>query len=257
MGKKKEPKKESVIYTRFSPRRHADTCESLDTQFEYCTSHCKLHNMAVIGSYEDEALSGANADNRPGLQSAIEHAIRAKACLVFYSLSRLARSTRDALQIAERLTKGNATLCSVKETFDTSTPMGQCMFTVMSAFNELDRMKISECTSDAMLRHQASGRRMSATLPYGWRKDPDNDARMLPDERERKIIDKIMFLREEPEGECRAWTLREIAVYLDAKEGFHARPTTKMFKDKPVTVKGKWAFGTIRSIIRRETQDMF
>jgi DNA invertase Pin-like site-specific DNA recombinase len=212
--------------------------------------------MAVIGSYEDHALSGSNAENRPGLQAAIEHAIRAKACLVFYSLSRLARSTRDALAIADRLMDGNAALCSVKETFDTSTPMGKCMYVVMSAFNELDRMKISECTRDAMLRHQASGRRMSHHLPYGWRIDPDDGDRMLPDPHELKCIAEIVHLRQETDEEY-GMTLRAIAEYMNSREDLAPRPRIKTFKGKPLTIKGKWHHTTISSIIRRESQDLF
>ncbi len=42
-----------------------------------------------------------------------------------------------------------------------------------------------EQTSNAMLSHQANGRRrMSARLPFGWCSDPDDPSRMLPDEYE-------------------------------------------------------------------------
>ena len=252
--KKKPKQKEAVIYTRFSPRRNADTCESLDTQFEICTFHCKAQDMEVVGSYEDEALSGANADNRPGLQNAISHACRIKAVLVFYSLDRLARSARDALLIAERLERGHAGLCSVKESFDTTTPMGKCIYTVMSAFNELERNKISIRTSDAMKRHQATGRRMSSKgkLPYGWKQDPEDEARMLPDKYELKVIRTIMWLRRDitdPETgeEFRGWSYRDIAKYLSEHNAI-PRQTVK----NGITLPGVWRFGHIRHIIKRQ-----
>jgi site-specific DNA recombinase len=246
--KPKPEQKQAIIYTRFSPRRNADTCESLDTQFEICTFHCKANEMEVIGSYEDEALSGANADNRPGLQNAIAHATRTKAVLVFYSLDRLARSARDALLIAERLEKGHAGLCSVKESFDTSTPMGKCIYTVMSAFNELERNKISIRTSDAMLRHQNSGRRMSGKgkLLYGWRIDPEDPARTIPDDYEVKVIEVIMDLRAD------GGSYRHIANYLTSNS-YIPRQVVK----NGVTLAGKWHFGLIRNIVRRHEQNPF
>ena len=256
--KKKPKKKECIIYTRFSPRRHANECESLDTQFEICTCYSKAHEMTVAGSYEHEALSGKDADNRPGLQNAIAHAIRIKGVLLIYSLDRLARSSRDALLIAERLNKGKAGLCSVRETFDTTTPMGKCFYVIMSAFNELDREKISIRTSDAMRRHQNTGRRMSgkSKLPYGWRQDPNNEARMLPDEYELETIERIMYLRsndiDQETGETLyGWSFRKIAEDL-TKEGYIPRMITKNGN----TVAGVWHFGTIRNIIHREEHNL-
>jgi DNA invertase Pin-like site-specific DNA recombinase len=254
---KQKPKiKEAIIYTRFSPRRNADTCESLDTQYEICSCHCKMHDMTVVGSYEDEGISGKDANNRPGLQNAIDHAIRIKGVLLFYSLSRLARSCRDALLIAEKLDKGGAGLCSVKETFDTTTPMGKCIYTIMSAFNELDRKKIAIHTSDAMLRHQSNGRRMSSKLPYGWRDDPHDEARMLPDDYEREVIGVIMDLRtdgieEETGEELAGLSLRDIARELTVK-GYIPRQTTRTVDGKKITVAGIWQFGTIGAIINRQ-----
>jgi DNA invertase Pin-like site-specific DNA recombinase len=252
-------KKAAIIYTRFSPRRNAAECESLDTQFEICTAYCKIHDMAVLGSYEDEAISGKNAIDRAGLQNAVDHAVRVKGVLVFYSLSRLARSVRDALAIADRLKEGKADLCSVKESFDTSTPMGKCIYTIMSAFNELERNKISEYTKDAMLRHQSTGRRMSAILPYGWRDDPDDPARMLPDEHELEVIDVIMDLREDGHDintgeDASGLSYRDICLEL-LREGYEPRPITREIDGKKVETAGKWHANTIRRIVSRRKSD--
>jgi DNA invertase Pin-like site-specific DNA recombinase len=260
--KKKPNKKPAIIYTRFSPRSDAETTESLDTQFELCTHYCKSQGMTVIGSYEDAAMSGANADNRPGLQNALDHAIRTKSFLVFYSLSRLARSVRDALEISDRV-KGRAELCSVKETFDTSTPMGHLFYVMLTAFDEMEREKGAIQTSDSMQRHQRSGRRMTrkGKLPYGQRINPDDEARTLPDEYELKVIRTILYWREpeidkETGEELRGLTYRDIANELTAR-GVVPRKTTKMIDGKKIEVDGKWHFGTIRNIIHRKEQDLF
>lgn len=258
---KKPIKKSAIIYTRFSPRRDADKCESLDTQFEMCEFHCKLHDMTVIGNYEDKALSGKEASNRPGLQNAIGHAIRTKATLVCYSLDRLARDTRDALTLAERLEKGKADLCFIKEAVDTKTPIGKCFFTIVAAMAELERNKISQRTSDAMKRHQNTGRRMTSKgkLPYGQRIDPNDDTRVVPDAYEKKVIAQIMWMRKDGwDGveEARGLTYRQIAAEL-TENGYIPRRTTRIFQDKRIECEGKWHFGTIRNIIHRQEQDLF
>ena len=54
----------------------------------------------------DAGISGKRADNRPGLQDALAAICeRRRGALVVFSLSRLARSTKDAIAIAERLDK--------------------------------------------------------------------------------------------------------------------------------------------------------
>lgn len=58
--------------------------------------------------YADEGVSGKRADNRPGLQAALAEACGAKGVLVAYDLRRLGRSTRDAIDIADRLRRAGA-----------------------------------------------------------------------------------------------------------------------------------------------------
>jgi len=68
-----------------------------------------------IGKKHDNDMSGGRADNRPGLQAAIALACKRKAVLVVYKLDRLARNTRDALDVLEQLQKSKADLASLVE----------------------------------------------------------------------------------------------------------------------------------------------
>ena len=68
----------------------------------------------------DAGISGKRADNRPGLIAALDSACQARGVLVVYSLSRLARSVRDTLDIAERLERAGADLVSLSEQIDTT-----------------------------------------------------------------------------------------------------------------------------------------
>jgi len=240
----------AIIYARFSPRRNADDCESCETQISYCQNYCKFHKLEVLSIHRDDGLSGANSNNRPGLQDAVKAAIKNQAVLVVYSLSRLARNTKETIEIADQLHRAKANLCSVTEKIDTSTAMGSAFFQIIAVLAELERKQISERTSSAMRYHQANGRKMSKDCPYGWQDDPDDPARMIPNEEERSAIKVVSDLRDD------GMSLRGIADRLNDL-GYKSRPTKKMFKGREVTVKGKWQFGTIRSILARIEDNIF
>lgn len=184
----------AVIYARFSPRPNAEECMSIETQLERCRAYCQANGYAVIGEHEDRELSGKRADNRPGLAAAIDQAKRRRAVLVVYALARLARNTRDAIAIAEELGRSGAQLASLNERLDTTNGIGRFFFTLVAALAELERAQVSERTSDAMRRHQANGKRVSAIPPYGWRSTPEQGLEPAPDEHaiiERIVADKL------------------------------------------------------------------
>ena len=60
------------------------------------------------------------------------------------SYSRLARNTRDLLNIVDELEKKGVTVRSVKENFDTTTPQGRLMVTFMQGIAQFERDLIKE-----------------------------------------------------------------------------------------------------------------
>src|SRR5439155_11177842 len=151
------------------------------------------HGYTVIAEHHDKDLSGGRADNRPGLQRAIAAACARKAVLCVYALSRLARCTKDAIDLAERLSAAGADLAVIQENVNTRSPMGRFIFTLFSALAQLEREQIAERTSNAMLRHQATGRRMTRAdrCPYGWRPDVENPGLLVEDAAEQAAIARI------------------------------------------------------------------
>jgi len=235
----------AVLYARFSPRRNAADCESCERQLEICTNYCTFHGLEIISQHKDDNLSGKSAANRPGLQMAIHKAVKHQAVLVVYSLSRLARNTRETLEIADRLEHAKADLCSTSEKIDTTTYMGRFFFRLLAIIAEMEREQTSERTRDIMLQHQATGRRMSYLLPYGQRLDPDDPRRMIPDPDEQQVIKRILELK------ATGLSQRGICRQL-ADEGIQPRQVRKHFKGRTVLVKGKWNHILIGSIIERE-----
>lgn len=94
----------------------------------------------------EEKSSGARRD-RPELQRMLDH-LRADDVVVITRLDRLARSTRDLLDIAERLNTIGAGLRSLAEPWaDTTSPAGRMVLTVFAGIAEFERDLIRERTS--------------------------------------------------------------------------------------------------------------
>lgn len=87
-----------------------------------------------------DKISGKNM-NRPQLKAMLDY-VREGDIVVVSDFSRLARSTRDMLQIVQELTEKGVGLISLKENVDTETPQGRFMLTVFAALAELERETI-------------------------------------------------------------------------------------------------------------------
>ncbi|RHG17941.1 recombinase family protein [Blautia obeum] len=85
----------------------------------------------------------AKDTNRPKLQELLEFA-REGDTIHVHDFSRLARSTKDLLDIVEQLTQKNIYLVSNKENINTSTPTGKLMLTMIGAINEFERCNLLE-----------------------------------------------------------------------------------------------------------------
>ncbi len=90
-----------------------------------------------MNKYFIEKISGKNTD-RPEFKKMMEY-LREGDVLYIESISRLARSTKDLLNIVEILKQKKVELVSLKESIDTSTPQGKFILTVFGALAELER----------------------------------------------------------------------------------------------------------------------
>ena len=104
----------------------------------------------------EEKVSGAKRD-RPELGRMIEQ-LRDDDVIVVTRLDRLARSTRDLLDIAERLNDIGAGLRSLGEPWsDTTSPAGRMVLTVFAGIAEFERALIHQRTSAGRIAAMARG----------------------------------------------------------------------------------------------------
>jgi DNA invertase Pin-like site-specific DNA recombinase len=103
-----------------------------------------------------EKISGAISD-RPELAKVLERLTKGDVLCVT-RLDRLARSTRDLLNILDAIAKAGAGFRSLADTWaDTTTPHGRLMLTVLGGLAEFERELIRARTGDGRARAKARG----------------------------------------------------------------------------------------------------
>jgi len=80
--------------------------------------------------------------------------------LVIYKFDRWARSTKELVTHVERLIESGIFIFSYSEAIDLNTSMGRAMFTIMSAFAQLERDIIRERTLAGLARARAQGKKL-------------------------------------------------------------------------------------------------
>ena len=168
---------------------------SLDAQASRIRAWCEANGYELAEIKSDAGLSGTRADRRPGLQAALGAACQNGGALVVYSLSRLARSTRDAIDIADRLHKAGADLVSLAERIDTTTAAGKMVFRMLAVLAEFERDLVSERTTAALAHKRRKGERIGA-IPYGWRLAGDETS-LVAVESEHAVIREMKAMREQ------------------------------------------------------------
>lgn len=108
--------------------------------------------------FEDK-MSGSSKE-RPELKKMLDY-VRDGDTLYVESFSRLARSTKDLLEIVDILTSKGVGFISLKEQINTSTPSGKFMLTLFGALAQLERDNIRQRQREGIDLALSEGR------PYG------------------------------------------------------------------------------------------
>ena len=202
----------AIGYVRVSTDSQAQDGVSLEAQTAKIRAWADLNGADSVAIFEDAGISGKRADNRPGLQDAM-NAIGEGDALVVYSLSRFARSTRDTIELAERLEKRGADLVSLSEKIDTTTAAGKMVFRMLAVLSEFERDQVSERTRLALSHKKANGEKTGGDVPFGFRSE---DGRLIPDLAEQKALGLIQRLH------GKGYSLRKIGRELERK-GYRTR----------------------------------
>jgi site-specific DNA recombinase len=159
--------KTAIGYIRVSTEQQATEGVSLDAQRAKIEAWCTHNGYELAHVYVDAGISGKSMDKRPGLQDALK-SLKKGMALVSYSLSRLARSTKDAISIGETVAKRKADMVSLSEQIDTTTAAGRMMFQMLAVLAEFERNLTAERTTSALQHKKATGQKYTNITPYGF-----------------------------------------------------------------------------------------
>ena len=158
-----------AIYSRKS--KESDSGDSIENQIKMCKNYCQNHYIdeeIQYYVYQDEGFSGKNTE-RPKFQELIND-IKSKKFdkLICYRLDRISRSVADFSSTLELLQSYNCDFISIKEQFDTSTPMGRAMIYIASVFAQLERETIAERVKDNLIQMAKNGQFVGGSAPLGF-----------------------------------------------------------------------------------------
>lgn len=230
----------AAIYSRKS--KFTNKGESVENQVEMCKEYLKRNHTDIsdILIYEDEGFSGKDT-NRPQFQKLIKDAKNKKFnIIVCYRLDRFSRNVADFSNTINLLQSYNIDFISIREQFDTSTPMGRAMMNIAAVFAQLERETIAERIKDNMLELAKTGRWLGGTAPLGYKSEPveyaNNDGKV-------KKMYKLVQVPDEIE------TVKLIyKLYLE-KRGFNSVATYLCKNKYKGKNGGEFSRGTVEQII--------
>ncbi|WP_027398118.1 recombinase family protein [Anaerovorax odorimutans] len=161
-----------AIYSRKS--KLTDKGESIENQINLCREYAiKNFDTDVFDRdiFEDEGFSGKDTE-RPAFQSLLK-SIRNETfdIVICYRLDRISRNISDFSALIDDFEKYNVSFVSIKEHFDTTTPMGRAMMFIASVFAQLERETTAERIRDNMLQLAKTGRWLGGITPLGYKSD--------------------------------------------------------------------------------------
>jgi DNA invertase Pin-like site-specific DNA recombinase len=147
--------KKAAIYARVStPDQH------LENQILDLRKLAAQRGFEVSREYCDKGISGSKA-KRPGLDALMADARRGEFAVVLVAaFDRIARSTKNFLEVVDELHALGIEFISAREAIDTSGPMGRMFLTMVGSIAELERSLIVERIRAGMRRAKLEGQRL-------------------------------------------------------------------------------------------------
>lgn len=160
-----------AIYSRKS--KYSDKGDSVGNQIEIAKEYIQLHfpkndYYTDICVYEDEGFSGGTLE-RPEFKKFLDEERKNPFnVLICYRLDRISRNIADFSSLINELNSLHTNFVSIKEQFDTKTPMGRAMMYIASVFAQLEREVIAERIRDNLLELAKTGTWLGGEAPLGF-----------------------------------------------------------------------------------------
>ena len=148
----------ALLYARVSTQLQVNDGVSLDVQERQLQSSAETAGYIDVELIREEGRSGKSISGRPALTDALKRLDRGEAQALFVTrIDRLARSTKDFLNIIDRANTNGWRLVMLDLNLDTSSYQGRFVVTIMSALAEMERGIIAERQRDVHKDRRARG----------------------------------------------------------------------------------------------------
>jgi DNA invertase Pin-like site-specific DNA recombinase len=134
--------------------------QSCELQVRDLRAYCAARGFDLVREYVDVGQSGAK-DSRPELNILMDDARKRQFdAIVVWRFDRFARSTKRLLSALEEFRSLGIQFISYQENIDTSSALGQALFTIVSAVAQLERDLIRERVTAGIRNARANGKKL-------------------------------------------------------------------------------------------------
>ena len=145
----------TAIYARVSTKD-----QNCELQLRDLRTFCAARSFTLVREFVDVGESGAK-DSRPQLNELMAEARKRKLdAVVVWRFDSFARSTKHLLLALEEFRSLGVQFISYQENIDTSTPLGQALFTIVAAVAQLERDLIRERVTAGIRVARQNGKRL-------------------------------------------------------------------------------------------------
>lgn len=227
-----------ILYARVSTTK--DTQEmSLTKQIEKMQSACQTYDFTPVVTFEEQA-SGRDIEGRPKFNLALQMLENGEADgLIVTDFSRLTRSVGDLSHLFNTVFKKRR-LLSLQEVLDTTTPIGRCVASILTAVNQMSRETGAIKTKQAMEKLKQADRKTSSKPPYGW--SFGKDKTLVVCDAEQKCLARMMQLYQIGKTPQEISHILREEGYMTAGQRNGTHPTAM------------WTGTTVKRIVERELE---
>ena len=160
----------AVIYGRYSSDGQRE--ESIEGQLRECKEFAERHNMTIVDTYIDRALS-ARSDDRPSFQKMIRDSAKKQFDIVLvWKLDRFARNRFDSATYRGILKRNGVNVVSAKENISEG-PEGIILEALLEGMAEYYSAELSVKVKRGQKENALKGKANGGMKPFGYRINAD------------------------------------------------------------------------------------
>lgn len=195
----------ACAYVRVSTREQCSDGHSLGAQESRLRSLAEGQGVELGRVFVDAGYS-AGTLNRPAVKELLVALQRGEISALYVTkLDRLCRSLADLLAVVRLCEKHDVALVSASEAIDTGSPAGRMMLSMLGAFAEFERARISERISDIAFDLRSRRQAYCRHAPFGFKR---YGTELVPDASEQAALEVIRRMHSE------GASYRQIAAWL-------------------------------------------